>query len=122
MADDGICDFGVHDLGRGQEAGGGVDGRLGVIELELGRLQGRSVAASVDLRVKQTLDSLHFRSWLPRSGAAWLAGGLWFGSCRTHKQLLQEVGWSRGALDSTARQTHHWHQLTWPESAAHHGQ
>ena len=48
MADDGICDFGVHDLGRGQEAGGGVDGRLGVVELKLGRLQGKSVAASAD--------------------------------------------------------------------------
>ncbi len=68
MADDGICDFGVHDLGRGQEAGGGVDGRLGVIELELGRLQGRSVAASVDLEGQAdigqpTLSELASKKW-----------------------------------------------------------
>ena len=59
MADDGIRDFGVHDLGGGQEAGGGVDGRLGVIEFELGRLQGVSIAPSADLGAKQTF-RLHF--------------------------------------------------------------
>ncbi len=39
MADNGISNLGVHNLGRRQESGGGVDGRLGVIELKLGRLQ-----------------------------------------------------------------------------------
>lgn len=38
MTDDGIRDAGVDNLGRWQEARGCVDGRLGVIELELGWL------------------------------------------------------------------------------------
>ena len=38
VTDDCISDFGVHDLGRWQEAWGCVDGRLGVIELKLGWL------------------------------------------------------------------------------------
>ena len=38
VTDDGIEDFGVHNLGRRQEARGCVDGRLRIVELELGWL------------------------------------------------------------------------------------
>ena len=76
MADDGICDLGVHDLGGRQEAGGGVDGRLGVIELKLGRLQGRNVAASADVGVRQTLERLHTEGGFQTKVAARVAGGL----------------------------------------------
>jgi hypothetical protein len=34
VADDGVLDVAVLQLGGGQEAGGGVDGGLGVVELK----------------------------------------------------------------------------------------
>ena len=38
MTNDCVTDFGVHNLGRGQEAWGRVDGRLRIVELKLGWL------------------------------------------------------------------------------------
>ena len=40
VADNGVGQLALDDLGGGQEAWGGVDGALGVVELEVGGLQG----------------------------------------------------------------------------------
>ena len=51
VRDDGILHVALLNLGRGEEAGRGVDGRAGIIELELGR-----VLSKREVRLKERLD------------------------------------------------------------------